>query len=91
MRLSDISLNMMWEKQRTFSHRRRVKRLSSIPLYQLEAPSSLAPQPEDGPSAVNSFSLAPPDLRGSCWRAKLKINPPMGYVFSRKIAVNTFE
>jgi hypothetical protein len=32
--ISDISLKVMWEKQRTntFSHHRRVKRLNSIPL-----------------------------------------------------------
>jgi hypothetical protein len=35
--ISDISLQVIWEKQRTstFSHHRRVKRLNSIPLCYL--------------------------------------------------------
>jgi hypothetical protein len=48
-RLRDISLKVIWEKQRTSTHHRRVKRLSSIPLYQLEALSPIAPSLRMGP------------------------------------------
>ena len=54
MRLRDISLKVIWEKQRTstFSHHRRVKRLNSIPLCYL-GPILTRPQPEDGASFLS--------------------------------------